>query len=81
MHVYMLLICPHRDRINPWWLLQHISLVKKFLEDMISVFLSTFIIFPSEATITQIIFSHAKPLLTTLSQVFLGVGSNFFALL
>ena len=48
---------------------------------MISVFLSNFIIFllycASEAAITQIIFNHAKPLLTTLSQHFLRIGRSF----
>ena len=67
------------QRQNSWWWLQHISVVKKFLNN-ISVFLSNFIIFllysASEATIMQIISNHAKPLLTTLSQHFLLIGRN-----
>ena len=77
MHVYMLLICPHRDKIIPGGYCSTSAWLKSSWKTWYLFSLVISLSFSSEATITQIIFSHAKPLLTTLSQLFLGVGSNF----
>ena len=33
----MLIMCSHRDRINSLWWLQHLNMVNKLFEDMVSV--------------------------------------------